>query len=190
MSQNFKLIMENWRRFKKINEDNKDNTEENEENEETEETNDDGEGGAAGEGGETPEGGEGGAAGEGGEGGAAGEGGEGGERTPDFGRDTPPVDVDTANANADKEEKPDDTPADAGGVTDDATGEPVTDEFNASTASGKQIISQIQQMLVDGGFAPAEQPSGVNKGQPFADGQFGNLTYKALLRARKDQKIA
>ena len=187
MSQNFKLIMENWRRFKKINEDNEDNTEENEENEETEETNDDGEGGAAGEGGETPEGGEGGAAGEGGEGGAAG---EGGERTPNFGRDTPPVDVDTANANADKEEKPDGTPADAGGVTDDATGEPVTDEFNASTASGKQIISQIQQMLVDGGFAPAEQPSGVNKGQPFADGQFGNLTYKALLRARKDQKIA
>ena len=92
--------------------------------------------------------------------------------------------------NADKEEKTDGTPADAGGVTDDATGEPVTDEFNASTASGTQIISQIQQMLVDGGFAPAEQPSGVNKGQPFADGQFGNLTYKALLRARKDQKIA
>ena len=200
MSQNFKLIMENWRRFKKINEDkdNPEETEETEDTEETEETNDgdDGEGGAAGEGGETPEDGEGGAAGEGGEGETADDIIKKSLKAGPKFKDTPPIPTDTANAEAEAEKKEkkgkqdDGLPVGATSATNDATGAPVTDEFNASTSSGPEIISQIQQMLVDGGFAPAEQPSGVNKGQPFADGQFGNLTYKALLRARKNQKIA
>ena len=55
--------------------------------------------------------------------------------------------------------------------------------------NGKNVIAQIQQILVDAGFAPATQSRGPNSGQPFADGQFGPLTYKALLRARSNQKV-
>ena len=140
MKQNYKLIMENWRRFKKLNEQDGVDAGRKDEEEETDEETD----GEAGEGGE---------------------GGEAGEET-----------TDTATT---------DTPTTDTATTDTAT----TDTAEVSAASGKQIISRIQQLLVDAGFAPSEQASGPSAGKPFADGQFGRLTYNAMRAAHQNRKI-